>query len=115
MMVQMALKAAEQLQAEGISLRVIDMPTIKPLDEALVLQAAQETGVIVTSEEHSVIGGLGAAVAEYLSENYPVPVIRHGVEDCFGRSGTAATVLAHYGLTPEVLCQKVKLALSKKR
>ena len=115
MMVQMALKAAEQLQAEGISLRVIDMPTIKPLDEALVLQAAQETGVIVTSEEHSVIGGLGAAVAEYLSENYPVPVIRHGVEDCFGRSGTAAAVLAHYGLTPEVLCQKVKLALSKKR
>ena len=115
MMVQMALKAAEQLQADGISLRVIDMPTIKPLDEALVLQAAQETGVIVTSEEHSVIGGLGAAVAEYLSENYPVPVIRHGVEDCFGRSGTAAAVLAHYGLTPEVLCQKVKLALSKKR
>ena len=115
MMVQMALKAAEQLQAEGISLRVIDMPTIKPLDEALVLQAAQETGVIVTSEEHSVIGGLGAAVAEYLSENCPVPVIRHGVEDCFGRSGTAAAVLAHYGLTPEVLCQKVKLALSKKR
>lgn len=115
MMVQMALKAAQQLETEDIHLRVIDMPTIKPLDEALVLQAAQETGVIITSEEHSVIGGLGSAVVEYLSAAYPVPVIRHGVEDCFGRSGTAAAVLAHYGLTPEGLCQKVKLALEKKR
>ena len=115
MMVQMALKAAEMLKAEGISLRVIDMPTIKPLDEEIVLKAAKETGVIVTSEEHSVIGGLGAAVAEYLSETYPVPVIRHGVNDTFGRSGTAAKVLEHYGLTPEVLCEKVKLALSKKK
>ena len=101
--------------SDACKLPRVERAEIKPLDEALVLQAAQETGVIVTSEEHSVIGGLGAAVAEYLSENYPVPVIRHGVEDCFGRSGTAAAVLAHYGLTPEVLCQKVKLALSKKR
>lgn len=115
LMVQIALKAAEMLKAEGISVRVIDMPTIKPLDEEIVLKAAQETGVIVTSEEHSVIGGLGAAVAEYLSENYPVPVIRHGVNDTFGRSGTAAKVLEHYGLTAEVLCEKVKLALSKKK
>lgn len=115
LMVQIALKAEEMLKAEGISVRVIDMPTIKPLDEEIVLKAAQETGVIVTSEEHSVIGGLGAAVAEYLSENYPVPVIRHGVNDTFGRSGTAAKVLEHYGLTAEVLCEKVKLALSKKK
>ena len=115
MMVQMALKAADMLKAEGISVRVIDMPTIKPLDEEIVLKAAKETGVIVTSEEHSIIGGLGAAVAEYLSETYPVPVIRHGVNDTFGRSGTAAKVLEHYGLTPEVLCEKVKLALSKKK
>ena len=114
MMVQMALKAAAVLKEEGVSVRVIDMPTIKPLDEEIVLKAAKETGVIVTSEEHSVIGGLGAAVAEYLSENYPVPVIRHGVNDTFGRSGTAAAVLEHYGLTPEVLCEKVRLALTKK-
>lgn len=115
MMVQMALKAAETLAGESIDVRVIDMPTIKPLDEALVLQAAKETGVIVTSEEHSVIGGLGAAVAEYLSENYPVPVIRHGVNDTFGRSGTAAAVLEHYGLTPEELCNKVRQALAAKK
>lgn len=115
MMVQMALKAAETLAGEGIDVRVIDMPTIKPLDEALVLQAAKETGVIVTSEEHSVIGGLGAAVAEYLSENYPVPVIRHGVNDTFGRSGTATAVLEYYGLTPEELCNKVRQALSAKK
>lgn len=115
MMVQMALKAADTLKAEGISVRIIDMPTIKPLDEEIVLKAAKETGVIVTSEEHSIIGGLGAAVAEYLSETYPVPVIRHGVNDTYGRSGTAAAVLAYYGLTPEVLCDKVRLALSKKK
>ena len=91
MNVQMALKAAELLAAEGISARVIDMHTIKPLDEELVLKAAKETGCIVTSEEANVLGGLGAAVAEYLSENDPVPVVRHGVNDEFGRSGKGAS------------------------
>lgn len=115
MMVQMAVKAAALLEAEGIDARVIDMHTIKPLDEELVLKAAQETGCIVTSEEHSIIGGLGGAVCELLSEKCPVPVIRHGVNDTFGRSGTANAVLEHYGLTPEVLAEKAKKAVSLKK
>ena len=90
------------------------MHTIKPLDGELVRKAALETGCIVTSEEHNVIGGLGAAVAEFLSENCPVPVIRHGVNDQFGRSGKADQVLAAYGLTPEVLADKARLAISRK-
>lgn len=114
-MVPVALKAAEALSAEGVSVRVIDMHTIKPLDEALVLQAAQETGCIVTSEEHSIVGGLGGAVAEYLSGVCPVPVVRHGVEDQFGRSGTANAVLEHYGLTAEGLAAKVREALKLKK
>ena len=114
MMVQLALKAADVLAGEGVSVRVIDMHTIKPLDEALVLKAAQETGCIVTTEEHSVIGGLGGAVAEFLSENCPTPLVRHGVNDEFGRSGTAAAVLEAYGLTTEGLCTKIREALKKK-
>ena len=114
MMVQMALKAADILSAEGISARVLDFHTIKPLDQELLLAAAKETGAIVTSEEHNIIGGLGAAVAEFLSENCPVPVIRHGVNDQFGRSGKADQVLAAYGLTPEVLADKARQAIAKK-
>lgn len=114
MNVQMALKAAELLAADGISARVIDMHTIKPLDGELVRKAALETGCIVTSEEHSIIGGLGGAVAEFLSENCPTPLVRHGVNDAFGRSGTANAVLEAYGLTPEVLCDKIREALAKK-
>ena len=113
-MVGMALKAREILAAEGISARVIDMHTIKPLDEELVLKAAKETGAVVTSEEASVLGGLGGAVAELLAENCPVPVIRHGVNDTFGRSGTANAVLEHFGLTPEVLAEKCRKAVSMK-
>ena len=114
MMVQLALKARELLAAEGISVRVIDMHTIKPLDSELVIKAAKETGCIVTSEEHNIIGGLGSAVAECLSENCPTPLVRHGVNDEFGRSGTAAAVLEYYGLTAEVLCDKIREALKKK-
>ena len=114
MMVQLALKAREILAAEGISVRVIDMHTIKPLDNELVIKAAKETGCIVTSEEHNIIGGLGSAVAECLSENCPTPLVRHGVNDEFGRSGTAAAVLEYYGLTAEVLCDKIREALKKK-
>ena len=114
MMVQLALKARELMAAEGISVRVIDMHTIKPLDEELVLKAAKETGCIVTAEEHSVIGGLGGAVAELLSEKCPTPLVRHGVNDEFGRSGTAAAVLEAYGLTAEVLADKIREALKKK-
>ena len=115
MNVQMALKAAELLAAEGISARVIDMHTIKPLDTELVLKAAKETGAIVTTEEANVLGGLGAAVAEYLSENYPVPVVRHGVNDEFGRSGKAPLVLDAYGVNADGIIAKVKQALAMKK
>ena len=114
-MVGMALKAREILKAEGVSVRVIDMHTVKPLDEELVLKAARETGAIVTSEEASVLGGLGGAVAELVSGTCPVPVVRHGVEDTFGRSGTASAVLEYYGLTPEVLAEKARKAVALKK
>ena len=115
MNVQMALKAAELLAAKGISARVIDMHTIKPLDEELVLKAAKETGAIVTSEEANVLGGLGAAVCEFLSGKCPVPVIRHGVEDEFGRSGVAPKVLEAYGITAEGIADKAEQALKMKK
>ena len=115
MNVQMALAAAEKLAAEGVSARVIDMHTIKPLDTELVLKAAKETGAIVTTEEANVLGGLGAAVAEYLSENYPVPVVRHGVNDEFGRSGKAPLVLDAYGVNADGIIAKVKQALAMKK
>ena len=115
MMVQMALKAAEALKAEGISARVLDMHTIKPLDEAAVLAAAKETGCIVTTEEANVLGGLGAAVCEYLAEACPVPVVRHGVNDEFGRSGKAEKVLEAYDLTPEKSAECAKKAISLKK
>lgn len=115
MNVQMSLKAAELLKAEGISARVIDMHTIKPLDTELVLKAAQETGAIVTTEEANVKGGLGAAVCEYLSEACPVPVVRHGVNDEFGRSGKAPLVLEAYGITAEKIAECAKKAISLKK
>ena len=113
--VPMALKAADMLKEEGISARIIDMHTIKPLDEELVLKAAKETGCIVTSEEHSVVGGLGGAVCEFLSGTCPVPVVRHGVNDVFGRSGTYADVLAYFGITPEGIADRARKALALKR
>ena len=115
LMVQKALAAAELLAAQGVSARVIDMHTVKPLDEELVLKAARETGCIVTSEEHNVIGGLGEAVCACTSAHCPVPVLRHGVEDVFGRSGKAELVLEAYGLTPEGIAAKVKAALELKK
>ena len=115
MNVQMSLKAAELLAAEGISARVIDMHTIKPLDTELVLKAAQETGCIVTTEEANVLGGLGAAVCEYLSGTCPVPVVRHGVNDEFGRSGKAPLVLEAYGITAEKIAEDAKKAISMKK
>ena len=115
MMVNMARKARELLAAEGISVRVLDIHTIKPLDEELILKAARETGAIVTSEEASVLGGLGGAVAELVSAKCPVPVVRHGVEDTFGRSGTANAVLEYFGLTPERLAEKVREAVTLKK
>jgi transketolase len=91
------------------------MHTVKPIDTEILLKAAKETGAIVTTEEHSVIGGLGAAVCEYLSEACPVPVIRHGVNDEFGCSGKAPLVLEKYGLTPAVIAKKCQDAISLKK
>lgn len=115
MMVQMALTAADILAEEGISVRVIDMHTIKPLDTAILLAAARDTGCIVTSEEANIVGGLGSAVSEYLTSVCPVPVIRHGVEDEFGRSGAAQKVLEAYHLTPAGIADKVRQALTLKQ
>lgn len=115
MNVQMAMAAADKLAAEGISARVIDMHTIKPLDKELVLKAARETGAIVTSEEATVIGGLGSAVAELLAEEYPIPVIRHGVNDEFGRSGKAPLVLDAYGINADGIAEKAKKAIALKK
>lgn len=114
MMVQCAYEAANLLAQEGLSIRVIDMHTIKPIDRELVLQAARETGCIITSEEANVIGGLGSAVAEVVAEGCPVPVVRHGVNDEFGRSGKAQAVLDAYGLNAQGILEKVKYALTLK-
>lgn len=115
MMVQMALTASDILAEEGISVRVIDMHTIKPLDTEILLAAARDTGCIVTSEEANIVGGLGSAVSEYLTSVCPVPVIRHGVEDEFGRSGAAQKVLEAYHLTPAGIADKVRQALTLKQ
>lgn len=114
LMVQESLKAAELLKAEGINARVIDMHTIKPLDKELVIKAAKETGAIVTAEEHNIIGGLGSAVCEAICDECPIPVVRVGVQDEFGRSGDAGALLKLYGLTPENVAEKAKLAISRK-
>ena len=115
MMVQEAVKASDALKGEGISVRVIDMHTIKPLDEEIVLKAAKETGAIVTSEEANIIGGLGSAVAECVAEGRPVPVVRHGVKDEFGRSGEAKAVLKAYNLTADGIIEAVRKALALKK
>ena len=107
-MVEAALEAKEELAKEGINTRVINIHTIKPIDEELIIKAAKETGVIVTAEEHSVIGGLGSAVAEVVSENCPVPVLRVGVKDTFGESGKPNELLEKYGLTSNDIVNKVK-------
>ncbi len=113
LMVQQAAEAARLLKEKGVSARVIDMCTIKPLDGELVLAAARECGRIVTCEEHSVIGGLGEAVCALLAENCPVPVKRVGVNDVFGHSGPAAELLKEFGLCAENIAAQA-LALCKK-
>ena len=115
LMVNEARMAAEQLAAEGIHARVINIHTIKPLDTQLVLQAARETGVLVTAEEHSIIGGLGAAVLEAISEECPVPVVRVGIKDTFGHSGKGAELLKEYGLCRENIAAEAKRALKLKK
>ena len=108
-----AIKAGEALEAMGIHARIVNMSTIKPLDEELVLKCAKECGKIITCEEHSIIGGLGEAVCSYLAETCPVPVKRIGVNDKFGCSGTAAEVLKAYGLSAEHIVEVTKEFLNR--
>ena len=103
-----SLEAAEMLAADGISAEVINICTIKPLDEELIVKSAKKTGKVVTAEEHSVIGGLGSAVCDCLSEKCPTPVLRIGMQDRFGESGPAAALVAKYGLDAKGIYEKVK-------
>ncbi len=114
LMVNEALIAAEQLKTEGIHARVINMATIKPIDREAIIAAARETGAIVTAEEHTIIGGLGSAVAEVVCETVPVPVVRVGVNDTFGKSGPAVELLKIFGLCAENIVQKAKEAVALK-
>ena len=115
LMVPDALHAAEQLAAEGISARVLDMHTVKPIDAEAIVKAAKETGCIVTAEEHNVLGGLGGAVSEVVTSECPVPVVRIGVKDSFGRSGNALELLKLYHLTAEDIAAAAKEAIAKKK
>ena len=114
LMVNEALLAAEELKADGIDARVINIHTIKPIDREILVKAAKETGAIVTAEEHSIIGGLGSAVTEVLCEEYPVPVLRLGVEDTFGKSGPAVELLKIFGLAAKHIAEKAKKAVALK-
>lgn len=115
LMVNESLTATETLEKEGIYARVINIHTIKPLDKEIICKAAKETGVIVTAEEHSVIGGLGSAVADAVTECCPVPVVKVGVNDVFGHSGPAVDLLKEFGLSAENIVEKVKYALTLKK
>ena len=114
LMVSIALEARELLAKEGISARVVNIHTIKPIDKDIIVKAARETGALVTAEEHNIYGGLGSAVAEVLVENCPVPMARVGVEDTFGRSGTVPALLEYYGLTAENMAKKAKEVIERK-
>ncbi|MCR4888601.1 MAG: transketolase family protein [Ruminococcus sp.] len=115
LMVNEAVQAADILAGEGISARVVNIHTIKPLDKELIIKCAQETGVIVTAEEHSIIGGLGSAVAEAVTEGCPVPVVKIGVNDEFGHSGPAVDLLKQFGLSAENIANKTREALKLKK
>jgi len=115
LMVQEALKAAQLLKEEGVRARVINMHTIKPIDRDTVIKAAVETGAVVTAEEHSVIGGLGSAVAEVLAAEALVPLEFVGVDDCFGHSGAPDELLEKYGLTAKDIAESTKKAIRRKR
>ncbi len=115
LMVKEAMEAYDLLAAEGISARIINMATIKPIDRDIIVKAAKETGAIVTAEEHSVIGGLGSAVAEVVTEECPVPVIKVGVNDTFGMSGPAVELLDIFGLRAKDIVEKAKQAIAAKK
>ena len=113
-MVSLCMEAAEMLEKEGISAEVINMSTIKPLDGAAVMDSVSKTGCAVTAEEHSVIGGLGSAVAEFLSENMPAPVVRVGTRDTFGESGDPDDLFKKYGLTAEDIAEAARRSIGMK-
>ena len=114
LMVYEALTAAQALESEGISARVINIHTIKPIDEEIIIKAAKETGLIVTAEEHSVIGGLGSAVSDVVCASCPVRVVKIGVNDVFGYSGPAVALLKEFGLCAENVVKTVKEAVAAK-
>ncbi len=111
--VDSALGAAEKLAAEGISAEVINICTIKPLDEDIIIKSAKKTGKVVTAEEHSVIGGLGSAVCDALCKSYPTPVYKIGMQDCFGESGSAAALIQKYKLDAQGVYEQVKEFVNK--
>lgn len=115
LMVNEALQAHDILKEQGINARIINMATIKPIDKDIILEAAKQTGAIVTAEEHSVIGGLGSAVSEVVCENYPVPVVKLGVYDVFGHSGPAVKLLDEFGLRAVNIAEKAKQAIALKK
>ena len=112
--VEQALAARELLAAEGVSASVVNISTIKPLDSETVTAMAKKCGAVVTCEEHTVIGGLGAAVCETLAETCPVPVLRVGVEDVFGRSGPAKELVSYFGLDAAAITDRAKRAIALK-
>lgn len=114
LMLHVALEAAELLHMEGVSARVVDLATVKPLDEHLVTRCARETGCAVTAEEHSIIGGLGDAVGEVLLRRHPVPMERVGVKDAFGRSGNPQDLLEYFDLTPQAVFDAARRAVKRK-
>lgn len=115
LMLHVALEAAELLAREGIGARVINLPTVKPIDEHLISRCAEETGCLVTAEEHNVCGGLGDAVGEVLLRRRPVPLERVAVQDSFGRSGTPKALLAYFDLTPEAVVAAARRAIARKQ
>ena len=115
LMVAKSLEAAEELKKKNIDCRVVNLHTIKPIDKGLIVKCAEETGAVVTAEEHSVIGGLGGAVAEVLVENSCVPMVRVGVKDMFGESGKPEELLVKYGLTTQNIINAVKTVLKRKK
>ena len=115
LLVKEAMEAYDLLAQEGISARIINMATIKPIDREIIEKAARETGAIVTAEEHSVIGGLGSAVAEVVTETCPVPVVKVGVKDTFGMSGPANELLDIFGLRAKDIVEKAKQAIAAKK
>ncbi|MGE4282086.1 MAG: transketolase family protein [Clostridia bacterium] len=114
-MVTKSLEAAQQLRAKGIKARVVNIHTIKPIDKQLLIQCAQETGAVVTAEEHNIYGGLGSAVAEVLGKEYPVPMEVVGIEDVFAESGDYEQLLKKYGLSAENIVSKVEKVIKRKK